>query len=193
MDEQTTRKLEEFESQLGILEKPYGNSDNFSTDGGNSNNQNSLNPQNDIQPPITEIPTGKKRRPLTIILIIIIATLCAIIGVIAAYYYSMYNDYEMIQTNYDWYVENYYTLEGEKQEIENEKYDLENQLYDASSKAEWFDESCKIVVADEGSLYKTYHTYDCSKWRGHRYWIYNKEQVINNSQYIKCWDCNRYK
>ena len=190
MDEQTTRKLEELESQLGILEKPYGNSDNFSTDDGNSNNQNSLNPQNDIQPPITETPTGKKRSPLTIILIIIIATLCAIIGVIAAYYYSMYNDYEMIQTNYDWYVENYYTLEFEKQEIENEKYDLENQLYDASSKAEWYDEACKIVVADEGPLYYTYHTYDCDKWRGHSYWIYNNAQIINNSRYIKCWDCN---
>ncbi|MBR3941809.1 MAG: hypothetical protein IKJ55_00495, partial [Clostridia bacterium] len=55
---------------------------------------------------------------------------------------------------------------------------------------DWYNKKVKIVIANEGPLYKTYHTYDCEKWRGCDVWMYNKEQVINNSEYTKCPDCN---
>ena len=36
----------------------------------------------------------------------------------------------------------------------------------------------------------TYHTYGCSAISSGRYWIYDKEQVVNNSNYKKCSVCH---
>lgn len=100
------------------------------------------------------------------------------------------------------------TVEQQAYEISDLESTVEQQAYDISSledeisvlkdekssislKADWFDQACKIVVANEGSLFKTYHTYACDKWRNYSIWIYNKEQVIHNSDYIKCPDCNK--
>ncbi len=81
-------------------------------------------------------------------------------------------------------------LQTEKSNLEDEVEQLETENSKLETKAEWFDSGSKIVIADTGSLYKTYHTYDCTRWRGCSYWIYNKEQVINNSNYKKCPYCN---
>ncbi len=92
--------------------------------------------------------------------------------------------------------------EIEKYEKEAEEYEtkldelntaietLEKEKKAVSQKAEWLDDACRIVVADEGSMYKTYHTYDCEKWEDYSYWIYNKEQIEGKAGYTKCTDCN---
>ena len=77
--------------------------------------------------------------------------------------------------------------------LSNEYHSLNSENLDLQYKADiagWYDETTRIVVADEGDLYKTYHTFDCDKWQDHSVWIYNKEQVVGESGYTKCPDCN---
>ena len=81
-------------------------------------------------------------------------------------------------------------LKSQKTVVENENAELEQTLQELRSDFNWLSESVKLVVADSGDLYKTYHNYECDKWRGHSVWIYNKEQVVDNYQYTKCPDCN---
>lgn len=58
------------------------------------------------------------------------------------------------------------------------------------SKAEWFDKNARIVIADEGYLYMTYHKYDCDLWDDSSYWIHNIEWVENDPEYTECSSCH---
>lgn len=109
-------------------------------------------------------------------LLVFIVAVALITGVFAL---NFYREREIASDDYN-------TLSSEIQSLRSENLDLQ---YKADI-ADWYDETTRIVVADEGALYKTYHTFDCDEWNDHSIWIYNKEQVINNSEYEKCPGCN---
>ena len=85
------------------------------------------------------------------------------------------------------------TLNSEITTLNDEIAGLETKVEDyerLSTKASWYDRYARIVVAEEGDLYKTYHTYDCDKWGDSSFWIHNIDWVKNDSQYTKCPYCN---
>lgn len=85
------------------------------------------------------------------------------------------------------------TLNSEITTLNDEIAGLETKVEDyerLSTKASWYDRYARIVVAEEGDLYKTYHTYDCDKWGDSSFWIQNIDWVKNDSQYTKCPYCN---
>ena len=85
------------------------------------------------------------------------------------------------------------TLNSEITTLNDEIAGLETKVEDyerLSTKASWYDRYARIVVAEEGDLYKTYHTYDCDKWGNSSFWIQNIDWVKNDSQYTKCPYCN---
>ena len=81
------------------------------------------------------------------------------------------------------------SLNWEVDSLNSEVDSLEEENSTLQNKADWFDRNCKIVIADEGALYKTYHTFDCKKTFD-KYWVYNNEQIIHKSEYKRCPDCN---
>ena len=116
-----------------------------------------------------------KLKTLRILLIFAVA-FALITGVFAL---NFYREREIAYDDYN-------TLSNEYHSLNSENLDLRYK----SDIADWYDETTRIVVADEGALYKTYHTFDCEKWQDHSIWIYNKEQVVDDSEYTKCPDCN---
>lgn len=87
-------------------------------------------------------------------------------------------------------------LVGDINDLSNEIYDKDSTISEQqdeidalSEKIAWFDDNARIVVADEGEWYKTYHKYDCEHWRGKGCWIHNKEWLANKSEYTKCSYC----
>ena len=178
------------------------------------NPANVLRYENEIEELEEKIHSLKKRatsdsRPITVqeiyekmqryrswIIVLLLLIVALILGA-AVWLLTAYDDNFLQRENYDNERALRQSFESEKNLLQTEKESLEGEISSLKSensnlqtKADWFDTSCKIVVADSGSLYKTYHTYDCDKWRGHSLWIYNKEQVINNYEYTKCPDCN---
>lgn len=109
-------------------------------------------------------------------LLVFIVAVALITGVFAL---NFYREREIAYDDYN-------TLSNEYHSLNSENLDLRYK----SDIADWYDETTRIVVADEGDLYKTYHTFDCEKWQDHSIWIYNKEQVVDDSEYTKCPDCN---
>lgn len=77
--------------------------------------------------------------------------------------------------------------EQEIDALEEEISLLEMDIEELSVKVDFMDSSIR-VVEDDG--YKTYHVYGCEYFDSEYYWAYNKNQVVNNSEYTRCPYCN---
>lgn len=72
-------------------------------------------------------------------------------------------------------------------ELRDEIKILEDEISVLSDKADFLDSAVR-VVEDDG--YKTYHVYGCEYFDSAYYWAYNKNQVVNSSEYTRCPYCN---
>ena len=79
------------------------------------------------------------------------------------------------------------SLKDDVEDLESEVSSLSSKLNKAQEKVDFLDNH--IVVVNKNGSTRTIHKYDCSKFNHSSFWAYNTEQVINDSDYVKCSNC----
>lgn len=143
----------------------------------------------------------KSRNKAKKYIILSIVSACVLAGIVAGfvfYHITMSSRIKGLEQKID-------TLNGDKKLLIEEKGDiaseyekklselsdkvaiLEEEVDTLSDKADFLDSSIR-VVEDDG--HKTYHVYGCEYFDSDYYWAYNKNQVVNSSEYTRCPHCN---